>query len=121
MFISFATWEGETASDGRADDNNGPYAKALGTRLLEPAVTVRDMFENVRLDVLEMTLQRQEPMNLSRLQRRSSDIKHWFVESCAGSARCRRSARTRFASRSSSPMTMPEAETTPCRTHMPTA
>jgi uncharacterized caspase-like protein len=75
MFISFATWEGETASDGRADDNNGPYAKALGTRLLEPAVTVRDMFENVRLDVLEMTLQRQEPMNLSRLQRRSSDIK----------------------------------------------
>lgn len=75
MFISFATWEGETASDGRADDGNGPYAKALGTRLLEPAVTVRDMFENVRLDVLEMTLQRQEPMNLSRLQRRSSDIR----------------------------------------------
>jgi uncharacterized caspase-like protein len=33
------------------------------------------MFENVRLDVLEMTLQRQEPMNLSRLQRRSSDIR----------------------------------------------
>ncbi len=75
MFISFATWEGETASDGRADDGNGPYAKALGTRLLEPAVTVRDMFEQVRLDVLEMTLQRQEPMNLSRLQRRSSDIR----------------------------------------------
>lgn len=75
MFISFATWEGETASDGLADDGNGPYAKALGTRLLEPAVTVRDMFENVRLDVLEMTRQRQEPMNLSRLQRRSSDIK----------------------------------------------
>ena len=75
MFISFATWEGETASDGRADDGNGPYAKALGTRLMEPAVTVRDMFEQVRLDVLEMTLQRQEPMNLSRLQRRSSDVK----------------------------------------------
>lgn len=75
MFISFATWEGETASDGRADDGNGPYAQALGKRLLEPAVTVRDMFEQVRLDVLEETLQRQEPMNLSRLQRRSSDIR----------------------------------------------
>jgi len=75
MFISFATWEGETASDGRADDGNGPYARALGTRLMEPAVTVRDMFEQVRLDVLETTLQRQEPMNLSRLQRRSSDVK----------------------------------------------
>jgi uncharacterized caspase-like protein len=75
MFLSFATWEGETASDGRADAGNGPYATSLGTRLMEPAVTVRDMFEQVRLDVLEMTLQRQEPMNLSRLQRRSSDIK----------------------------------------------
>jgi len=75
MFLSFATWEGETASDGRADASNGPYATSLGTRLNEPAVTVRDMFEQVRLDVLEMTLQRQEPMNLSRLQRRSSDIK----------------------------------------------
>lgn len=75
MFLSFATWEGETASDGRADDGNGPYAGALGTRLNEPATTVRDMFEQVRLDVLEKTLQRQEPMNLSRLQRRSSDIK----------------------------------------------
>lgn len=75
MFISFATWEGETASDGRSDDGNGPYARALGTRLMEPAVTVRDMFEQVRLDVLESTLQRQEPMNLSRLQRRSSDVK----------------------------------------------
>lgn len=74
MFISFATWEGETASDGRADDGNGPYAKALGERLAAPAVTVRDMFEQVRLDVLELTLQRQEPMNLSRLQRRSTDI-----------------------------------------------
>ena len=39
------------------------------------ASRVRDMFEQVRLDVLEKTLQRQEPMNLSRLQRRSSDIK----------------------------------------------
>jgi len=75
MFLSFATWEGETASDGRADDGNGPYAGALGTRLNESATTVRDMFEQVRLDVLEKTLQRQEPMNLSRLQRRSSDIK----------------------------------------------
>lgn len=75
MFLSFATWEGETASDGRADDGNGPYARALGVRLNEPATTVRDMFEQVRLDVLEQTFQRQEPMNLSRLQRRSSDIK----------------------------------------------
>ena len=75
MFLSFATWEGETASDGRADDGNGPYASALSTRLSKPATTVRDMFEQVRLDVLEKTFQRQEPMNLSRLQRRSSDIK----------------------------------------------
>ena len=86
MFISFATWEGETASDGRADDGNGPYARALGTRLMEPAVTVRDMFEQVRLDVLETTLQRQEPMNLSRLQRRSSDVKigSWVREATDG-------------------------------------
>ncbi|PTB91106.1 hypothetical protein C9974_16385, partial [Marinobacter sp. B9-2] len=48
MFLSFATWEGETASDGRADDGNGPYARALGIRLNEPATTVRDMFEQVR-------------------------------------------------------------------------
>ncbi|HCX11768.1 MAG TPA: hypothetical protein DHU81_15805, partial [Hyphomonas sp.] len=55
MFLSFATWEGETASDGRADDGNGPYASALSTRLSKPATTVRDMFEQVRLDVLEKT------------------------------------------------------------------
>lgn len=74
MFLSFATWEGETASDGRAEDGGGPYAKSLATRLAAPAVTVRDLFEQVRVDVLERTLQRQEPMNLSRLQRRSIDI-----------------------------------------------
>ena len=48
MFLSFATWEGETASDGFADEKNGPYATSLATRLAAPPVTVRDMFEQVR-------------------------------------------------------------------------
>ena len=74
MFLSFATWEGETASDGFADEKNGPYATSLATRLTAPPVTVRDMFEQVRVDVLDRTFQVQEPMNLSRLQRRSIDI-----------------------------------------------
>ena len=74
MFLSFATWEGETASDGFADEKNGPYATSLSTRLTAPPVTVRDMFEQVRVDVLDRTFQVQEPMNLSRLQRRSIDI-----------------------------------------------
>ena len=74
MFLSFATWEGEPASDGFADEKNGPYATSLATRLTAPPVTVRDMFEQVRVDVLDRTFQVQEPMNLSRLRRRSIDI-----------------------------------------------
>lgn len=74
MFLSYATWEGQTASDGNSEEGNGPYARALEANLGTRQQTIRDMFEDVRLDVLEQTLNIQEPMNLSRLKRQSKDL-----------------------------------------------
>lgn len=74
MFISYATWEGQLASDGTTDTGNGPYAQALAQNMQGAGQTVRDMFEMVRLDVLELTGQIQEPMNISRLSRTSTNL-----------------------------------------------
>ncbi|MEL7454787.1 MAG: caspase family protein, partial [Pseudomonadota bacterium] len=74
MFISYATWEGQLASDGDQNAEHGPYATALAGNLLSEGKTVRDLFEDVRLDVLELTGQIQEPMNISRLSRASKDL-----------------------------------------------
>lgn len=74
QFISFATWEGETASDGTEDAALGPYAKALSDALRKGERTVRDLFDDVRLDVLDATTQGQEPMNLIRLARDDRDM-----------------------------------------------
>ncbi len=74
MFISYATWEGQLASDGTTDTGNGPYALAVAQNMQGAGQTVRDMFETVRLDVLELTGQLQEPMNISRLSRASKDL-----------------------------------------------
>ncbi|MEO1475943.1 MAG: caspase family protein [Pseudomonadota bacterium] len=74
MFLSYATWEGQLASDGNAEDGSGPYAAALASNMERGGRTVRDMFEDVRLDVLELTGQVQEPMNISRLHRESKDL-----------------------------------------------
>lgn len=73
MFLSFATWEGQTAFDATGQSANGPYAQALVGNLKQPGRVI-DLFDDVRLDVLERTQQAQEPMNLSRLSRESRDI-----------------------------------------------
>lgn len=74
QFISFSTWEGQFAYDIGKSKVLGPYAEALTQRLLEGGRHVRDMFDDVRLDVLESTVQAQEPMGLVRLARASRDL-----------------------------------------------
>lgn len=72
-FLSFATWEGQTAFDGSAAAGNGPYAAALAERLRLPGRVI-ELFDDVRIDVLERTQQIQEPMNLSRLSNASRGL-----------------------------------------------
>jgi uncharacterized caspase-like protein len=74
QFISFATWEGETVSDGADTETQGPYSKWLTEALRKGERTVRDLFDDVRLDVLDATMQAQEPMNLVRLARPNRDM-----------------------------------------------
>jgi len=74
QFISFSAWEGQFARDIGKSKILGPYAEALTRRLLEGGRRVRDMFDEVRLDVLESTVQEQEPMGLVRLKRQSRDL-----------------------------------------------
>ncbi len=74
MLISFSTWEGQTASDGSAADEVGPYARALTARLNSNPAKVRDLFEYVRLDVAKLTANEQEPMHISRLAEQHVDL-----------------------------------------------
>ena len=74
QFISFSAWEGQFARDIGKSKVLGPYAEALTRRLVEGGRRVRDMFDEVRLDVLESTVQEQEPMGLVRLQKPSRDL-----------------------------------------------
>lgn len=74
MIVSFSTWEGQTASDGSAADEVGPYARALTAQLNSNAAEVRDLFEDVRLQVIRLTGNEQEPMTISRLNEDSVDL-----------------------------------------------
>lgn len=73
MYLSFATWQGQTASDGGPDDGHGPYALALAKAMVNPGLVLM-VFENVRQDVEERTARRQEVMNCSRLKGEASKI-----------------------------------------------
>lgn len=75
QFISFAAWEGETAADKVGDAKRGPYSSALEAALQRGGQSVRDMFEDVRYDVMERTAQVQEPMNVPRLAPQSRNVR----------------------------------------------
>jgi len=74
-FISYSTWEGQTASDGVPGATNGPYALALAAHMGLEGRSVIDMFDVVRRDVRARTQNIQEPMNLSRLSDTSSSMR----------------------------------------------
>lgn len=67
--LAFSSWEGQFALDGEKDDALGPYAAALSEAMKAGRRTVAEMFDDVRLAVLDQTVQQQEPMGLVRLSR----------------------------------------------------
>ena len=77
MLISYASWEGETASDGKDEATQGPYAVAFdaAVRSKAGALPLVGLFDQVRLRVLAATGDMQEPMNLSRMSAASSKLK----------------------------------------------
>lgn len=73
LFLSFSTWQGQTASDGAADARHGPYALALANCLTTPG-PILTVFDKVRREVKRLTGLHQEVMNVSRLNDAASDI-----------------------------------------------
>ncbi len=57
--LSYATQPGNVAVDGAGE--HSPYTKALLRFMLDPGLTVQDMFNRVGLSVLEQTKYQQEP------------------------------------------------------------
>lgn len=74
-FVSYSTWEGQTASDGDPGATNGPYALGLAAQLGVGGPSVVNMFDLVRLDVKARTRDVQEPMNLSRLNQTATAMR----------------------------------------------
>jgi uncharacterized caspase-like protein len=87
MFLSHATWEGQTASDGAAGAANGPYAQAFRAAVtsIGKEADLLGLFDDVRLRVLEATGDVQEPMNLSRLSAGAADAKPFAAAAAGGS------------------------------------
>jgi uncharacterized caspase-like protein len=86
MFLSHATWEGQTASDGAAGAANGPYATAFADAVKATGKkdSLLDLFDDVRLRVLDATGDAQEPMNLSRLSAGAADLKPFAAAATGG-------------------------------------
>ena len=59
--VAFATQPGNTASDGNSIERNSPYTKALLKDMVQPGLTVEEVFKLVRADVLKDTRKEQEP------------------------------------------------------------
>lgn len=60
VLIGFAAKHGRVALDG-IPGSNGPFTAALAKRLARPGVGLRQTFDLVTQDVLEMTQQKQQP------------------------------------------------------------
>lgn len=86
MFLSHATWEGQTASDGTAGAANGPYATAFAAAVKATGNkdSLLDLFDDVRLRVLDATGDAQEPMNLSRLSAAAANLKPFAAAATGG-------------------------------------
>ena len=86
MFLSHATWEGQTASDGAAGAANGPYATAFAAALKATGSkdNLLDLFDDVRLRVLDATGDAQEPMNLSRLSAGAASLTPFAAAATGG-------------------------------------
>lgn len=76
LFMSHATWEGETALDGVGDARNGPFALAFAESIgaARAGARLTDIFDDVRLRVLSATGDAQEPMNLSRMTKAGAAV-----------------------------------------------
>lgn len=64
-FIAYSTAPGQTAADG--NDFNSPYTKALAEKITEPGVSISDVFQEVRTQVLAETGNQQRPWDSSSL------------------------------------------------------
>lgn len=67
--IAFSTLPGKVAYDGRSQDANGIYTKALIKYLDTPGLAIETIFKNVRIAVENETNSRQIPMEMSLLTR----------------------------------------------------
>lgn len=59
--VAYAAMHGTLASDGNADDKNGPYVQALLDHIQTPNLEIRMMFGRVRDSVVSLTNQGQTP------------------------------------------------------------
>lgn len=65
MFIAYSTAPGSVAADGYG--SNSPYTAALSKYLLEPGLSIHEVFSSVRADVLDETDNEQTPWENSSL------------------------------------------------------
>jgi len=64
-YIAYATAPGNVAEDGSS--GNSPYTKALAKAMLEPGLTIEQVFKSARRDVLAATSGRQKPWEESSI------------------------------------------------------
>jgi hypothetical protein len=64
-FLSYATEPGSVALDGVGE--NSPFTLALAKEMVKPGVPVEQVFKQVRVSVLEQTMDRQTPWDTSSL------------------------------------------------------
>ncbi len=65
LFVAFSTAPGKVASDGLG--GNSPYTEALSRYMLEPGLSIHEMFASVRLDVMRETRDLQTPWEQNSL------------------------------------------------------
>ena len=63
--IAFSTDHGQTAADG--DGGNSLYSKILAEKILEENVSIIQVFQNVRTEVLKLSNKTQSPVEESKL------------------------------------------------------
>ena len=68
LFVAFSTAPGKVASDG-IGGGNSPYTEALSRYVLEPGLSIHEMFASVRLDVVRKTQGLQTPWEQNSLTR----------------------------------------------------
>jgi len=64
-FIAYATGAGKVANDG--SENNSPFSQALGKYIVEPGISINDVFYSVAADVTSVYMD-QDPWTYSSLK-----------------------------------------------------